>query len=197
MGSSMFPNPDARAAQEAEGRGWQMENRVNRRFQEAAWAFSCDTLETLLWHFGNTLVTPWRHSFDTLDTLLWHPVFSRAIHMSAAIALFTLSIYTYWLLFRDAVSGISSFDLTIADPSRHKMTSSSYQSAHRRIMNKVCIYDDHYSLHQQLGVHIWWLLFLAPKIALKSLTFAEISFTNSSQYSSVNRKQSPLHAFQR
>ena len=47
MSSSMFPNPDARAAQEAEGRGWQMENRVNRRFQEAVWAYSCDTLETV------------------------------------------------------------------------------------------------------------------------------------------------------
>ena len=181
MSSSMFPNPDARAAQEAEGRGWQMENRVNRRFQEAAWAFSCDTLETLLWHFGYSPVTSC----------------IQQGHSQVSCYCIIHAIHTYWLLFRDAVSGISSFDFTIADPSRHKMTSSSYQSAHRRIMNKVCIYDDHYSLHQQLCVHIWWFLFLAPKIALKSLTFAEISFTNSSQYSSVNRKQNPLHAFPR
>ena len=169
MSSSMFPNPDARAAQEAEGRGWRMENRVNRRFQEAAWAFSCDTLETLLWHFGNTLVTLWILSCDILYSagpftgqLLLH--YSR---------------YPYLLM---VVLGFPGFDYTIADPCGHRMTSSFYQCLQKELWT-MCTYDEYQSLHQ--------------KLRLKNLTFAEISFTNSSQYSSVNRKQSPLHAFPR
>ena len=85
MSSSMFPNPDARAAQEAEGRGWQMENRVNRRFQEAARTFSCDTLETLLWHFGYSLVTSC----------------IQQGHSQVSCYCIIHAIHTYWWLFWD------------------------------------------------------------------------------------------------
>ena len=111
------------------------------------WKHSCDTLETLLWHFGYSLVTLWKRSCDTLDTLLWHPVFSRAIHMSAAIALFTLSIPT------DCCSGMLFRDF-------HVLQKSYEQYVHMLIIitcTKNCVKQSDFCgniLHQQFSIFL-------------------------------------------
>ena len=157
MSSSMFPNPDARAAQEAEGRGWQMEDRVNRRFQEAVWAFSCDTLETLLWHFGNTLVTLWILSCDILYSVA--PFTGQLLlHYSRYP-----SIPTDWcsgMLFREFQVLTLQLQILLAIKWQVRLTNLPTEElwtkfAYMMIIipctnNYVYIYDDSYSLHQRL-----------------------------------------------